>query len=281
MLAGNQPSSTETLKAVAELNGTRLYYEVSGAGHPLVLIHGFTLDTRMWADQVRAFAPAYRVVRYDLRGFGKSALPGGEPYTHHDDLYALLEHLGISQAHILGQSLGGAIAVDFALAYPDATSSLILVDVSGLDGFMWPDELSRWFASINGAARSGDLSLAKQRWLDTGWFTPARANPEVVGRLEQIVTDYSGWHFVHDNPTRNLTPPANERLAEIRVPTLVILGELDLPFYNHPLADRLEQGISNAQKVIMAGVGHMSNMEDPDRFNQIVLSFLAAQGSAV
>lgn len=259
----------------AAVNGTNLYYEIEGTGFPLVLINGFTLDTRMWDDQVDPFSQQYQVIRYDLRGHGKSALPTAESYAHHEDLNALLAFLGIARAHILGLSLGGAIAVDFALAYPEATQSLILVDVSGLDGYEWPDELNSWFAPIYSAANDGDMELAKEHWLNTGWFTPAGDKPEVAARLKQIVSDYSGWHFSNDNPVRGLVPTANERLEEIGTPTLVIIGERDVPFYNHPLANSLAQRIPNAQKIIMPDVGHMSNMENPEGFNQIVLNFLA------
>jgi len=107
----------ESSSGFAEVNGTRLYYEVMGFGQPLILIHGYTLDTRMWDDQIAAFAQNYQVIRYLLRGFGKSGLPTGESYAHLQDLKALLEHLGIDQAHILGLSLGGAIAIDFAITY--------------------------------------------------------------------------------------------------------------------------------------------------------------------
>ena len=88
----------------AEVNGTRLYYERADAGDPIVLIHGLAVDSRYWQAQFEALAQHYRVVRYDLRGFGKSALPTAEPYTHADDLKALLDDLGIERAHILGNS---------------------------------------------------------------------------------------------------------------------------------------------------------------------------------
>ena len=94
-------------------NGTRLYYEAAGAGHPVVLLHGFTFDTTMWDDQFLPLAQHFRVIRYDMRGFGRSDLPGAESYSHVDDLKALLDHLGISQAHLVGLSKGGAIALDF------------------------------------------------------------------------------------------------------------------------------------------------------------------------
>ena len=111
-------TSMQIQQGFADVNGTRLYYEMVGSGHPLVLVHGFTLDTRMWDDQFEMFAGRNQVVRYDLRGFGKSALPTTEPYSHPDDLRALMTHLGIEHAFIIGLSLGGAVAVDFAVTYP-------------------------------------------------------------------------------------------------------------------------------------------------------------------
>jgi pimeloyl-ACP methyl ester carboxylesterase len=258
----------------AELNGTRLYYEITGSGAPVVFIHGYTLDRRMWDEQTAVFAQKYQVIRYDLRGFGKSAVPNGERYAHYEDLKALLDYLGISQAAICGLSLGGSIAVNFGLAYPETTQSLILVDVSALEGFPWPNELSRWFDAIQAAATNGDMEQAKALWLGTDWFAPAHKKPAALTSLKRMVADYSGWDFVNDNPVRRLKPPAHERLEEISIPTLVIVGEEDLPFYNLPVADTLASRIPHAQKAIMPGVGHMSNMEDPQRFNEIVLSFL-------
>jgi pimeloyl-ACP methyl ester carboxylesterase len=258
----------------ANINGTQLYYEIAGAGPPLVLIHGFALDRRMWDEQMAAFTPAFQVIRYDLRGFGRSAVPIAERYAHYQDLQALLDYLQIEWAHILGLSLGSSIAIDFAVAYPERTTSLIPTAASALDGYEWPDELAGWFAQFAAAARSGDMALAKERWLNCGWFVPAQRQPDVTARLRQMVADYSGWHFLHKNPAHGLKPPANDRLAEIQAPTLIIVGEQDLPFYNLPIADRLAAQIRHAQKVVIPGVGHMVNMEASASFNETVLSFL-------
>src|SRR6266566_308505 len=122
----------EQIAGTLAINGAHLYYEQAGSpgspGHPLVLIHGFTLDTRMWDDQFAVFTRHYQVIRYDMRGFGRSDLPAEEPFTAVDDLRALLDTLGVSRACVLGLSLGGSVAIDFALAYPDRTSALVLVD---------------------------------------------------------------------------------------------------------------------------------------------------------
>jgi pimeloyl-ACP methyl ester carboxylesterase len=256
----------------ADVNGTRLYYEVAGSGHPLVLIHGFSLDTRMWDDQVEVLAPHYQVVRYDLRGFGQSARPTTEPYSHPDDLCALMLHLGLDHAFILGLSLGGAVAVDFAVTYPEMTDALIPVDAALIGGYEWVE--GRPSAGMRRQAQHAGLESAKAVWLHHPLFAPAREQPKVSARLKRIVDDYSGWHFINDDPARVLDPPAIDRLNTLTMPTLVILGERDLRDF-HRIADILTAQIVGARKVVIADVGHMSNMEHPEVFNDIVLGFLA------
>lgn len=254
-------------------NGGRIYYEDVGTGPAVVFIPGYTLDTRMWDDQVEAFAARHRVVRYDPRGAGKSAPPTG-PYLQHEDLKALLDFLKIPKAHIVGLSLGGAIAVDFALAFPQATLSLVPVDASALSGYPWPSQLDGMFGPISAAAAQGDLDGAKRHWMAVDWFAPALKHPRVAAKLRDILADYSGWHFRNKNPVGKLSPPANERLEQITAPTLVVVGALDLAFYNLPLADTLASRIPGARKLVIPDAGHMANMEDPARFNEAVLAFI-------
>jgi len=256
----------------AEVSGTRLYYEVAGSGHPMILIHGFTVDTRMWDDQFEAFALHYQVIRYDVRGFGKSNVPTEEGYSYADDLKALIEHLGISHAYVLGLSMGGMIAIDFALEYPGATDALIPADAA-LGGFQW-QEFGESLVSVWSRASEAGIQAAKELWLDLDLFKPAMEKPDVASRLTQMVSEYSGWHFGKDDPFPGLDPPAIQRLAEISAPTLSIVGEYDLSDF-HTIAGVLQKQILEARKIILPGVGHMSNMEDPSRFNEVVLSFLA------
>jgi pimeloyl-ACP methyl ester carboxylesterase len=257
----------------ADVNGTRLYYEMAGSGPALVLIHGHTLDTRMWDDQFEPFARDYRVIRYDQRGYGKSALPTAESYSPADDLMAVLRYLGLSSAHILGQSRGGAGAIDFALTYPEATTTLIAVDAV-LRGFQWTS-FGTSLAEIHSAGRTSGVEAARQRWLGDALFAASLENPRVAPRLKQIVGAYSGWAWVNNEPLRPLDPPSIQQLDKIRIPTLVVVGDRDVPDFL-AIADILHQRIPNASKVVMAGVGHMSNMEDPELFNRIVLSFLSS-----
>jgi 3-oxoadipate enol-lactonase len=257
----------------AAINGTRLYYEVAGTGPPLILIHGHGLDSRMWDDQCAPFTAHYRVVRYDLRGFGQSAPVGEAPYAHEDDLAALLDHLGIARAAILGLSAGGAVAIDFALAYPAMTRALIVVDTA-LNGHAWSEEWSARWRSIRRTARTLSARAANEEWLRHPLFAPANEHPAVAARLRRMVGDYSGWHWGNRDPQRGHDPPATRRLREITVPTLVILGERDLPDF-HAIADRIADNVSDARKIIFPGVGHMANIEAPERFNRAVLGFLA------
>ncbi len=259
-------------KAFAEINQSRLYYEQAGTDYPLVLVHGFGLDGRMWDEQFAIFAQHFRVVRYDLRGFGQSSLPD-QPYSHVDDLKSLLDYLSIEQAHLVGLSLGGAIAMEFAFRYPTAVSHLVLAN-SVLDGFRMSETWDNSVIPLYTHGRAGDLAMAKHLWLSHSLFTPALQNERCREQLQQIVTDYSGWHWLHQDPGTGPTTPTIERLNEIQAPTLVIIGELDLPDF-HLVTDMLQQQIPQAQKVILPGAGHMSNMESPERFNEAVLNFLS------
>ncbi len=256
----------------ADVNGTRLAYEITGSGEPLVLIHGFTLDTRMWDEQIAAFAESYRVIAYDVRGFGKSAPVGDDTYSSVDDLKALLDYLGIGSAHLVGLSMGGGIASAFAVVYPSVARSLILVDAI-LWGFQGSEEWSNSLGVVRQAALDGGVDAAKDAWLAHALFAPAEEKPDVKRQLEAMVADFSGWHWLNRDRERGLDPPTIQRLGEIRAPTLVIVGERDLPDF-FAIADRYVQDLPRAQKVVLPGVGHMANMEDPATFNAIVLAFL-------
>src|SRR5258706_8221101 len=120
----------------AEVNGTRLYYEVAGTGHPLTLIHGGLVSRGLWDDQFDAFAQRYRVVRFDMRGFGDSGSISaeGEKFSFEKDVHDLLQFLGIEKTYILGLSMGGAMAINFTLRYPEMVDALIPVAM-GLSGF--------------------------------------------------------------------------------------------------------------------------------------------------
>ena len=246
-----------------------LHYREDGAGDPLVMLHGFSFDHRMWDDQVRALAPTYRVIRPDLRGFGRS--PGGdESYSHAGDLEALLDHLKIDRTILMGLSMGGGAAINFAVLHPERVRALIVID-SSLGGFVAP-ALAAAQTRVVDAARSEGIEAARDAWLALPLFTSALANPRCADRVRAFVADYSGSHWLRDSG-QPLAPPALQRLDTIRCPTLVIVGELDTSEF-HAIADTLHERIAGSTKAVVAGAGHMANLEAPDAVNRSVIDFL-------
>ena len=260
---------------VADVNGTRLVYDIAGAGPPLVLIHGFSLDRRMWDEQVDAFAARHQVIRYDVRGFGQSGPPTTAPYADVDDLRALLDHLSIDRARVLGLSMGGDIAVDFALTYPERTHALIVVDAA-INGWPWSAAWHTQWELIPAAACTAGPAAGTARWLAHPLFAPANERPAVAARLRAIVGDFSGWHWLNKSGQASPRPPAMQRLGDIAAPTLIVVGERDLPDF-HACAARMVEAIPDARLVGIPGTGHMANMEEPAVFNHQVLDFLAAR----
>jgi pimeloyl-ACP methyl ester carboxylesterase len=258
------------MEAFAEIDEGRLRCQVAGQGDPIIFVHGFGLDLRMWDGEVERFARDYTVVRYDLRGFGRSSLPT-TPFTHYDDLRKLFEQLGLAPAHIVGLSMGGAVAVDFALTHPELVRSLVLVD-SFISGFKW-EKNEVEMRSAHAAAERGGVEAGRAAWLANPVFAPSLRKVEVAVRLQAMIADYSGWHLVNTSPQRPLQPPAVQRLSSITARTLVVVGALDLPDFR-TIAERLAREIPGAQSLVIAGAGHMSTMEAPGEFHAALEGFL-------
>lgn len=260
-------------RRLVETNGGQLYIETAGSGYPLVLVHGFSLNTRMWDDQFTDLAQDYYVIRYDMRGFGQSSIPTQARYSHVEDLHAVLAHLDVAEAYLVGHSMGGARVLEFALTYPDTVRALILI-ASGVIGLPWSPALAALMDAIWAQAKVDGTEAAKATWLAHPFFAQAMRQPLVAARLKQIVAGYSGWHFVNVDPGQGIEPPAAKRLSHITIPTLVVVGEHDVPDFL-TTSDMLAQHMSNAQKVVVAGAGHMVNMEAPDQINAAMRHFLS------
>jgi pimeloyl-ACP methyl ester carboxylesterase len=259
-----------TESAVVDVPHARLYYEVAGDGPPVLFVHGFTLDTRMWDDQWAVFAEHYRVIRLDLRGYGRSqAEPAG--YSNMDDLVAVLDHLDIPRAHVIGLSMGATVVLDFALAHPERIHALVPVDGGPSGSADPPGEIQ----DIVAQAGAGHVAEARETWLATALFAPAMEQPEVAARMREMVTDYTWWSARNPGLHRPLQPPAVGRLSEISAPTLVVVGDRERPSISAS-CESLAANIPGARLVVLPGAGHMSNMEDPSAFNTAVLEFLAA-----
>jgi pimeloyl-ACP methyl ester carboxylesterase len=262
----------------ADINGTKLYYEVAGEGHPLVLLHSGLTTCQMWDAQWETCAQHYRVIRTDARGVGWSRmLPG--PFSPREDLYQLLRFLGVERVYLLGSSMGGHLAVDFALEHPEMVAALIPVG-AGISGEQPSDFLLERWKEIDAVAESGDIAqaveLELQLWVDGPGRAPGSADPAVREQVRRMNTEnFKRALEEEQGESQPLEPPAIGRLGEIRVPTLVLVGEQDVP-EKLVSADLLAQGIPGAQKIVMPGTAHLPSMEQPEQFNRLVLEFLGS-----
>jgi pimeloyl-ACP methyl ester carboxylesterase len=249
-----------------------LSYRVTGFGPPVVLLHGFGFDCRMWDDHVPHLSNRYAVVQYDLRGFGRSTA-GRDSYSHADDLKALVDDLGLDRVALIGLSLGGGAALNFSIQYPERVRALVVVDPS-LGGFGWSSQFTEAQQALRSTASTVGIAAAREQWLQLPMFRSAMSNPRVAERLASMVNDYAGWHWLEPELGRPLHPPAIDRLQEISAPTLVMVGELDTADF-HDIASTIADRVPRARKVVIPGVGHMANLEAPARFDDLVAAFLA------
>jgi len=265
-------SGEEVETGYAELGESRIYYEIKGEGSPLILIHGGLLDGRMWDGQFDVLAEGYRVIRYDVSGHGRSATPPDAFYDH-EDLHRLMGALEIDRAVIMGLSLGGRIAIDFALEYPDKVAAMVVVG-PGLGGFRFDsEEVLEGRKELIDSWGKGEwdrvVELFQRSWTDGPYRSPEEVDPTVREKVRMM----SRQTIENTAEGRTMDPPAVDRLTELKMPMLVVVGELDMPDI-HEIADLLLTADPNAEKVVIEGAAHMVNMEKPEEFNRVVLEFL-------
>ena len=256
-------------------NGT-LYYETEGQGHPLVLIHAGFLDRRMWDPQFNLFSKNYQVIRYDVRGYGRSS-KAQDKFSDIEDLHALLKHLHVDKAHIIGVSNGGRIAIDFTTNYPSMVSALILVG-AGVSGYQnTPEEAAVWKEFDRQMAPQEDLvkqgKLAEAAMMDIDAWASAQ-DPESRKKIVTIALENA--HVPVDNPWKlqvSPDPPGYMRLAEIRAPTLVMVGDRDVKGMQL-IATTIHSKIPDSKHLVVNGADHIVNTSRPDEFNRAVFDFL-------
>jgi pimeloyl-ACP methyl ester carboxylesterase len=261
---------------MAEVAEPVLYYEAAGRGEPVVFIHGGQLDRRMWDDQFRPFAKDFRVIRYDVRGYGRSETPTRR-YSDVKDLRSLLDALRVTKAHLVGLSLGGRIAIDFALEHPDRVASLTAV-APGLSGFRWSEDENKRQLAIFRAMQDQGEERAVELWLKDPYMAPAMENAAIAGRVRQLAIENARCWVMNPVLGRETDPPAIGRLGAIRVPTLLVVGDRDVPDIR-AIVKVLGEKIPHARTVIIPDAGHMVNMEKPEAFNAAVLEFLKGTAS--
>jgi len=265
------------------------FYEDTGDGPVVVLVHGHSLDLRMWKYQVGPLVDmGYRVIRYDVRGHGRSMVPpSGYTWDNYSqDLSDLLDRLNVEKpaaeplaveaAHVVGLSMGGAIALKFALDHPQRVTSLTLVD-SILPGFTYSEEFSRWITELRKAvATEGKKAAFERLWLNHPIFDGVRRYQDRFAEVREMVAGFQAAEYREDAGTPGyVQPDLAARLGEVSAPTLVVAGEDDVPDFVM-IGALMEANIPGARRVELAGCGHIPPMEDPAAFNGVLMEFLAA-----
>jgi pimeloyl-ACP methyl ester carboxylesterase len=259
----------------AQIAGLRIAYRMSGDGPPLVLLHGGAEDGRAWSPQLGGLSDEFTVIAWDAPGCGQSS---DVPETwrmndYADTLAAWLEAIGIVKPHVLGLSWGSSVALELYRRHSGLPASLILASAyAGWAGSLPADEVARRLAGVlANADASEDQSLIGF----PGLFSPS-APPSLIEEMRQIVADNCGR--THPGGYRAMAYSMAESdlrdvLPELRVPTLLLYGELDARSPLH-VAESLRSSIPGAELVVIPGVGHLANLESPDEFNQEVRRFV-------
>ena len=261
---------------IALVDGGHLAFEDVGDGPTVVLLHPGLWDMRTWDRQMVTFTEAgYRVIRYDLRGYGLSSRPTAEPYAHVADLCSLLDTLEVEQASLVGCSMGGAVAIDTTLTAPDRVWALVTV-AAGLGGFEPNAEEEEWWedagAGIEEAGEAGGVVRAQD--LRRAIWAPLGPDDAAGAAIRRIAFDNIHELTMDESGEIELDPPAAHRLHEIDAPTLVLKAEHDPP-ESRRISDIIAASIPGARARLIEGADHVVNLRQPAAFDDAVLPFLA------
>jgi 3-oxoadipate enol-lactonase len=259
------------------VSGAEIAYDESGSGPALLFIHAGNADRRMWDRQIAAFSGSHRVIRFDLRGFGESPNPAA-PYANFEDACELLDALGVERAVVVGDSMGGEVALDLALAHPKRVSGLVLVSTRAALTEA-SDELKQVWSDADAAYERGDIEAATDievaAWIDGAGRTAADLDPAFRARAKAMVR--LTWDKIepgtNDVEQIKLDPPQHGRFGEVRVPVLLVAGDCDQAEIGTSMAI-LAQEIAGARLVTIENASHLPPLERPEQFNQSMREFL-------
>ena len=253
------------------VDGSKLYYEECGTGADVVvLIHDGVAHSSVWDDVWPAFCRRFHTVRFDRRGYGRSpASPNWHSET--DDLAAIVRQVRATRVTLVGSSHGGEISINYALEHPDMMKRLVLVGAV-VGGFPYTEHFINRVVANGEPLRKGDVPAGVRAQANDRYLI-APGNDGARKRLIDLLTA-SPHDLTHSSqiiPPR----PALPRLGEIRVPTLVLVGEADIPDV-HAHAGAIEAGIPRARRLVIPSTGHLMYLEKPEVFTQTVMKFLDA-----
>lgn len=271
---------TEIQSGFVQVDGGKLYYEMAGEGETVVFVHAGFVDSGMWHGQFEAFAEHFRVIRFDMRGFGQSDVATG-PVCRRADLHEVLTGLGVKEAHLIGCSMGGETVIDLALEHPEMVKSLVVISAVP-SGFEMQGEPPPFLFEMMGAIQEGNLEYASELqiriWVD-GMFREAgqvdSAVREGASEMNLIAVKNGTWMVADFQPLTPLDPPAIGRLGKLTVPTLILAGALDHPEILRA-ADVMVTRIEGAEKVIIENTAHVPPMEKVEECNRVMFDFLDA-----
>ncbi len=248
----------------------KIYYEESGTGSPIVFLHGFSLDHRMWEKQAEYFSKKHRVIVCDARGHGRSDAPetGYAREDRAEDVKNLSKQLGLEKFHLVGLSMGGGDALSFAIDHQEKLLSLTLAD-SVAAGYT-PKTRFRDFGEL--FEQEGTEAIKKQ-FIESTLSYYVDREPEIRSNLEKMMLDFSGKPWTDPMKGKYQKRDDLRMAVSVRIPVLIIIGKKDMAWL--PLAKELNEIMLDSRLEIISGVGHMSNMEAPDKFNKILDAFIS------
>jgi pimeloyl-ACP methyl ester carboxylesterase len=259
------------------IHNVDIYYESHGSGFPLLLTYCLGGNTSMWSGQIDAFAKHYRFIVWDPRGHGQSESPS-DPAQYGvqrsaEDLRGLLEHLGIGRAHVGGLSMGGGIAARFAVTYPERVTSLMILDSTTASGVPTSPAMREVRETTINLCEKQDMTAVAAYFLQANPNYKLYAGDSPVGRdrLHQMILALKPHGFANTIQALLQADFPTQRLARISAPTLVLAGEHDPALEAVRLTHR---AIPGAQFAMIPGAGHLSNLDQPERFQHHILEFL-------
>ena len=261
-----------------DFDGALIRGEAAGFGIPVVFLHSGVTDRRMWSEQMRQLAAeGYHVISYDRRGYGETETTD-VPFNHLVDLETVLDRLSVHAAILVGSSMGGGLAIDFALEHPNRTVALVLMGtaVTGAEGYEVDEEVEQLEEAFEYARERGNISTANRiqahEWLDGPYGEAGR----VTGPVRELFLAMNEIHLNHPQLTPEERPQAAfHKLAAITAPTLLVVGELDCSDII-AIHEDLSEELENAFAVVLEDTAHFPSLERPDLFDPILFEFLEA-----
>ena len=262
-------SSCTTHMRKVPVPGGELYFERTGSGPALIFIHAGFADRREWAFQVAALSKNFDIIVYDQRGAGNSSIPQSD-FSTAADVKALMDYLNLRKVTIVGHSIGGTIALDFALQYPESVSALVLL-APGLNGHNWSKEYLEWMQSIWSDPRPDEMT---RKFLEAPFYSVCVSEPRARDKIETMTRESLekalSWKPVE---VHWFFPQAILKLADIKAPTLLMFGGKDSQDIKE-IAGQIGKSNIAVKTVELADTDHMLNFEKPHEVNSLIAEFL-------